>query len=93
LRPDADHDERRGKCVSFGSLPWPDSTGLTLNSESTYDRIHRQWTVPLNLMLSHVFKFGAQPVSFQLGGRYYAANADDSARWGARLAVIFLFPE
>lgn len=77
----------------FVGYTWPDSTGLTLTSESTYDWSHDQWTVPLNLVLSHIFKFGAQPVSFQFGARYYPVRGDSAASWGARLAIIFLFPK
>jgi hypothetical protein len=46
-----------------------------------------------DLATSHIFKFGTQPVSFQFGARYYPIHLDDSATWGARLAVVFLFPE
>jgi hypothetical protein len=51
----------------FIGYTWPDSTGITLDSESTYSWEAGQWIVPLNLVLSHVFTFGSQPVSFQFG--------------------------
>lgn len=77
----------------FVGYTWPDTTGITLNTETTYDWERDHWTVPLNLMVSHIYKFGSQRVSFQLGGRYYASTAaPDGARWGARFAVVFLFP-
>jgi hypothetical protein len=44
-------------------------------------------------MVSHIYKFGSQPISFQLGARYYAStSAPDGSRWGARFAMVFLFP-
>ena len=76
----------------FVGYTWPDTTGITLNSESTYDWTGGQWTVPINLVVSHLFRFGKQPVSFQVGGRYYAQHPDDTATWGMRAAVVFLFP-
>lgn len=47
-------------------------TTLTLSAEATYNWEDSQWSVPLNLSLSQVFKIGAQPVSLAIGGRYYA---------------------
>ncbi|HEX4861318.1 MAG TPA: hypothetical protein VFV07_08780 [Rhizomicrobium sp.] len=77
----------------FVGYTWPDTTGVTLNTETTYDWTAGQWTVPINLTVSHLFRFGHQPVSFQLGGRYYAEHPQDTANWGMRAAVVFLFPE
>lgn len=41
-------------------------------TESTYDWEDEEWTVPLNLLATQVLKVGTQPISLQLGGRYYA---------------------
>jgi hypothetical protein len=76
----------------FVGYTWPDTTGLTFNTESTYNWKSEQWTVPLNLVVSHIYKFGSQPISFQFGTRYYASKPDDGARWGLRFAAVFLFP-
>ena len=86
-------DVSRSFLQPFLGYTWPDTTGLTLNSESTYDWHLNQWTVPVNLTLSHLFRFGTQPVSFQLGGRYYAVTPSDGPSWGARFNVVLLFPE
>ena len=72
---------------------FPDTTGIAINTESSYDWITRQWTVPINVTVSHIFKFGAQPVQFQLGPRFYAVRPDGGPTWGARFAVTFLFPK
>ena len=77
----------------FVGFTWRDTTSLTFNTESTYNWTAEQWTVPLNLTLGHIFKFGAQPISFQFGLRYYAAAPVDTASWGARFNIVFLFPE
>ncbi|WP_411956177.1 transporter [Arvimicrobium flavum] len=69
--------------------------GVTLsgNFESTYDWTAGQWTVPLNLAISKVTKFGKQPVSLQLGGRVYLDGPDDGPEWGIRTTITFLFPK
>jgi hypothetical protein len=77
----------------FLTYTWPDTTGLALNTESTYDWTRRQWTVPLNLTLSRIFRLAAQPVSFQFAGRYYAEHPDETASWGLRFSAVLLFPD
>jgi len=77
----------------FAGFTWRDTTSLTFNSESTYNWTAGQWTVPLNLTLGHIFKFAAQPISFQFALRHYAVAPVDTAAWGARFNIVFLFPE
>lgn len=77
----------------FVSYTWPDTTSLTLNTESSYDWEARQWSTPFNLMVGHLFNMGGQRVSLALGGRYYADRPHDSASWGLRFAVTLLFPK
>jgi hypothetical protein len=67
-------------------------TTFTLNTESTYDWENKQWTIPLNLMLTQVFKIGKQPVSLQVGGRYYAESPSGGPEWGIRATFTLLFP-
>jgi hypothetical protein len=65
-----------------------------IDAESTYDWKGKQWTVPINLTVSKVLKLGAQPVSFQVGTRYWAVAPDNGPRgWGFRAGVTFLFPQ
>jgi hypothetical protein len=67
-------------------------TSFGANTESTYDWENEQWTVPFNLTVQQVLKIGQQPVSFQLGGRYYAEAPTGGPDWGLRFVVTFLFP-
>lgn len=76
----------------FLAYTWPTATTITLNSESTYDWTGEQWTVPVNVILSQVLKFGNQPVQLFVGGRYYAESPVDGQEWGIRFGFTLLFP-
>lgn len=65
----------------------------TLNSESSYDWVGEQWSIPLNFMITKLTKFGDQPVSIQGGLRYWAETPDSGPHGlGGRLALTFIFP-
>lgn len=68
-------------------------TTIGLNIESTYDWQNSQWTVPLNLTVAQLMKFGSLPVQFTLGGRYYAEKPAGGPDWGLRFVVTLLFPK
>ena len=65
---------------------------ITGNTESTYDWVRHQWTVPINLIAAQVFKIGNQSMSAGLGGKYYVVRPDGAPRWGIRAVLTFLFP-
>jgi hypothetical protein len=95
---DADPGENTGADVSntfiqpfLGYTTASDFT-TTLNTESSYDWLARQWTTPINLLFSQVFKIGNQPVSIQVGPRYYVETPANGPRWGARFNFTLLFP-
>jgi hypothetical protein len=77
----------------FLGYTWPDSTGLTFNTETTYDWTAKAGSVPLNLSLSHLYKIGGLPISLQAGGRWYPVTFPQGPRWGLRFSMVFLFPE
>jgi hypothetical protein len=78
----------------FISYTTKDQWTFTLNTESTYNWQAKQWTVPLNALVSKLVRFGTQPVSLALGVRYYAASPDNGPKgFGARLSITFLFPK
>ncbi|WP_180897740.1 transporter [Martelella soudanensis] len=67
------------------------SVGLT--TETTYDWENDAWSVPVDLTLSRLVKFGDQPVNLTAGVRYWAETPDGGPdRWGARLGLSFIFP-
>jgi len=68
-------------------------TTFGVNTESTYDWNNHQWTVPINLTVGQLVRFGKQPVSFTLGARSYVAGPTGKPDWGLRFAVTLLFPK
>lgn len=67
---------------------------FALNTESTYDWESEQWSVPINMQISKVLQLGKQPVSFQIGARYWADAPEGAADdWGARASLTFLYPK
>ena len=77
----------------FVSFTTKHFTSFGLNAESTYNWQASQWSVPLNVSVSQLLKFGKQPVSVQLGYRYYAEGPNSGPDWGLRFSVTFLFPK
>lgn len=43
--------------------------------------------------VQQLVKVGYQPISVQLGGRYYADGPGGAPEWGLRFQVSFLFPK
>jgi hypothetical protein len=69
-------------------------TTFGINTESTYDWQTREWSVPINLFVTQLFKVGHQPMSLQVGPRYWADSPKDGAQgWGFRVAYTLLFPK
>jgi hypothetical protein len=77
----------------FVSYTTKSFTTYGLNTESTYDWSHSQWTVPVNASVSQLVKIGSMPVQFQLGVKYYAERPIGGPDWGLRFAVTLLFPK
>ena len=69
------------------------ATTWGVNAESNYNWKTKGWTVPVNLTVSHVYKFGDQRVSLGAGLRGYAAQEGVGPEWGLRLVATFLYPE
>jgi hypothetical protein len=71
-------------------------TTFTLSSESTANwdatSADGKWTVPLIFQISQILKIGKQPISIQIGGKYYADSPRYGPNWGARLNFTLLYP-
>ena len=59
--------------------------GVDMDKKNPPNWVDDQWTVPFNLTVSQILKIGKQPVSIQLGGRYYAEAPSGGPDWGLRL--------
>jgi hypothetical protein len=71
-----------------------DAWTFTLNTESSYDGVAHQWTVPINFVVSKLVKVGRQPLSIGVGARYYVESPDGGPHgWGARAVITLLFPK
>ncbi|WP_339502776.1 transporter [Pseudomonas silesiensis] len=68
-------------------------TTFGINTESAYDWQAKEWSVPVNLTVTQLLKLGGQPLSLQLGPRYWLDSTENGADgWGFRAAVTLLFP-
>lgn len=76
----------------FVTYTYPNTTTISLNTETSYDWTHRAWTVPINVGISHIYSFGGQKVQLQFGGRAFAVSPD-GPNLGVRFAATFLFPK
>jgi hypothetical protein len=80
----------------FVSYTTKKATTFTVNSESTYDWVHKQWTVPVNIMIAQLLPpkmTGLSfPIQIQGGIRHYFAHANSGPENGVRLSIVALFP-
>lgn len=74
---------------------WTSATATTigLNAETSYDWNTREWAIPVNFTVSHLYRFGKQRVSLGGGLRVYAATNGGGPDWGLRFTSTFLFPK
>ena len=68
-------------------------TTFGINTEASYDWNNTQWSVPVNVSISQLFKIGNAPMQFSIGGRYYAVGPNGGPEWGLRAVLTLLFPK
>lgn len=75
-------------------LSWtsPTATTISLNTESTYNWKSKEWSIPINMTVSHLYKFGGQRVSLGAGAKLYPAREGEGPEWGLRLIATLLYP-
>lgn len=67
---------------------------FALNTESTYDWVASDWTVPINLKLSKLVSIGEQRVSLSVTARHWATTPSGGPKgWGATVGATLLFPK
>jgi hypothetical protein len=71
-------------------------TTFTIDTESTANwnatSADGKWTVPLIFQISQILKIGRQPISIQIGGKYYADTPRYGPNWGVRFNFTLLYP-
>ena len=94
---DLGHNERQSVSSTFIQpfLAWtsPKATTVTINAESTYNWKSKEWSIPVNLQVTQLYKFGGQRVSLGGGARVYAAREGTGPEWGLRFIATLLFPK
>jgi hypothetical protein len=72
----------------------PTAWSFILQTESSYDWMTEQWSVPINTFVSKLTTIGSQKVQFQVGGRYWAESPRGGPEdFGASVKITFLFPK
>jgi hypothetical protein len=71
-------------------------TTFTIDTESTANwnatSADGKWTVPVIFQISQILKIGKQPISIQIGGKYYADSPRYGPDWGVRFNFTLLYP-
>jgi hypothetical protein len=71
-------------------------TTFTLSTEASAnwnnDPGDAKWTVPLIFQISQILKIGKQPISLQIGGKYYTDSPRYGPDWGVRFNLTLLYP-
>jgi len=71
-------------------------TTFTIDTESTANwnatSDDGKWTVPVIFQISQILKIGRQPISIQIGGKYYADSPRYGPNWGVRFNLTLLYP-
>lgn len=91
--PDSHQDVSQTFIQPFWSHTGATATTFGVNSEASYNWQSEEWTVPINVSVSHLYKFGQQRVSLGVDAKVYAVSPDDGPDWGLRAVATFLFPE
>jgi hypothetical protein len=92
---DDDRDDVRATFLQpFLTYGTPEGLTYAINMESTYDWEAEQASVPINLQVNKVARFGSQMIQFGGGLRYWADSPDDGPEgWGLRLNFVLLYPK
>jgi len=78
----------------FLAYTTPTAWTYGLNTESTYNNVTNDWSVPINATVAKLVTIGKQPISLLGGLRYWATSPDNGPEGlGLRFQVTFLFPK
>lgn len=78
----------------FASFTTHTATTFSLQAESVYDWTSKQWSIPVNAIVSQVIKIGNQLIQLKLGARYWGDTPDNGPEgWGVKAGMVFLLPK
>lgn len=80
LQPFLSHSSKHGTTFSF-------------SSESSYDWLNGQTTIPLIMSASQILPVAGRYVSFGLSALYYLRSPANISRWTSRLTITLLLPD
>lgn len=69
------------------------ATTISLASESLYDWEGAEWTIPIQIGVAQMLKFGKQPVRLAFALRSYVQRPAGGPDWGTRFQITFPFPK
>lgn len=80
----------------FAAYTTKTHTTFTLSSEMTANWNNTpgdaKWTIPLIFQISQILKIGKQPISLQIGGKWYVDSPRYGPDWGLRFNLTLLYP-
>jgi len=88
-------DLNQGFFQPFIGYCTPNGMTYSVQSESTANwkaDSGDTWTIPINVLVSKITKFGPFPFSVQGGGGVYVASPDGGPEWKLRLNFVVLLP-
>jgi hypothetical protein len=78
----------------FAAYTWPSAWTVSLQSESSYNWKTEKWSVPVNVAVSKLVKWGKLPVSLQAGVGYWAESPETGPEgFRFRLQANFVLPK
>lgn len=90
----ADTDQSDTFVQPFLNYTTPNAWTLVLNTESTYDWIAEDWSVPINVSVKKLVSIGDQRVSFSAGMRNWVQSTNTGPDgWGVTFGATLLFPK
>lgn len=95
---DLENDTEKEKSATFiqpfAAYTTPDAWTFSFSSESTYDWVAKDWSIPVNFSVSKLKPIGKVPVSWQAGVGYWLTTPDSGPEGlRFRLQAQFVFPK
>lgn len=78
----------------FAAYTWPSAWTFSFQSESTYNWETENWSVPFNIAISKLVKWGKLPVSLQVGVGYWLESPESGPEgFRFRFQANFVLPK